>query len=55
MNIVREHQIGTLSYMAPEAVKPATQMQSNGVPVKLGRASDVWALGIILYQITRYK
>eukprot|EP00747_Dinoflagellata_sp_TGD_P163867 gnl/TRDRNA2_/TRDRNA2_183045_c0_seq1.p1 gnl/TRDRNA2_/TRDRNA2_183045_c0~~gnl/TRDRNA2_/TRDRNA2_183045_c0_seq1.p1 ORF type:complete len:906 (+),score=188.47 gnl/TRDRNA2_/TRDRNA2_183045_c0_seq1:276-2720(+) len=42
-NISREASVGTLSYMAPEAVKQGA--------VKLGRASDIWSLGIILYQM----
>merc|ERR1719454_1863168 len=42
-NISRDTSVGTLSYMAPEAVK-------NG-SLKLGRSSDIWSLGIILYQI----
>merc|ERR1719379_2478747 len=42
-NISRETSVGTLSYMAPEAVKQGA--------VKLGRASDIWSLGIILYQM----
>jgi len=42
-NISRDASVGTLSYMAPEAV---TQGQ-----LKLGRSSDIWSLGIILYQM----
>jgi hypothetical protein len=42
-NISRDASVGTLSYMAPEAVK-------NG-SLKLGRSSDIWSLGIILYQM----
>jgi hypothetical protein len=45
-NISRDASVGTLSYMAPEAVKHGT--------LKLGRSSDIWSLGIILYQIV-YK
>lgn len=45
-NISRDSSVGTLSYMAPEAVK---QGQEGGL--KLGRASDIWSLGIILYQM----
>eukprot|EP00913_Durusdinium_trenchii_P020489 g19248.t1 len=39
----RESSVGTISYMAPEAVKQGA--------VKIGRPSDVWSLGIILYQM----
>ncbi|CAK9099982.1 Serine/threonine-protein kinase mph1 [Durusdinium trenchii] len=39
-NISRESSVGTISYMAPEAVKQGA--------VKIGRPSDVWSLGIIL-------
>jgi serine/threonine-protein kinase TTK/MPS1 len=42
-NISREQSVGTISYMAPEAI-------ANG-RVKLARSSDIWSLGIILYQI----
>jgi len=42
-HISRDTSVGTLSYMAPEAVKQGQ--------LKLGRASDIWSLGIILYQM----
>jgi serine/threonine-protein kinase TTK/MPS1 len=42
-HISRDKSVGTISYMAPEAVKQGT--------LKLGRSSDIWSLGIILYQI----
>lgn len=42
-NIHRDASVGTLSYMAPEAVKQGH--------LKLSRASDIWSLGIILYQM----
>eukprot|EP00929_Paragymnodinium_shiwhaense_P014198 TRINITY_DN122092_c0_g1_i1.p1 TRINITY_DN122092_c0_g1~~TRINITY_DN122092_c0_g1_i1.p1 ORF type:complete len:917 (-),score=247.82 TRINITY_DN122092_c0_g1_i1:129-2813(-) len=42
-HIHRDASVGTISFMAPEAV-------SQG-GVKLGRPSDIWSLGIILYQM----
>ena len=44
-NIQRDHQIGTLNYMSPEAIKLPDGM------LKVGRPSDVWSLGCILYQM----
>mmetsp|Transcript_61506 Transcript_61506/g.144023 ORF Transcript_61506/g.144023 Transcript_61506/m.144023 type:complete len:782 (-) Transcript_61506:229-2574(-) len=46
-NISRESSVGTISYMAPEAVKQGA--------VKMGRPSDIWSLGIILYQMVYMK
>eukprot|EP00927_Polykrikos_kofoidii_P028616 TRINITY_DN24945_c0_g1_i1.p1 TRINITY_DN24945_c0_g1~~TRINITY_DN24945_c0_g1_i1.p1 ORF type:complete len:1019 (-),score=137.59 TRINITY_DN24945_c0_g1_i1:550-3573(-) len=45
-NISREASVGTISYMAPEAVRQGS--------FKVGRSSDIWSLGIIFYQ-TVYK
>jgi serine/threonine-protein kinase TTK/MPS1 len=49
-NIVREHQVGTINYMSPEAVLNG-QAGANGRALKVGRASDIWSLGCILYQM----
>ncbi|KDN49962.1 hypothetical protein RSAG8_01298, partial [Rhizoctonia solani AG-8 WAC10335] len=48
-NIQREHQVGTLNYMSPESIEET--QTANGRRLKLGRASDVWSLGCILYQM----
>lgn len=42
-HISRDASVGTISYMAPEAVKQGQ--------LKLGRSSDIWSLGIMLYQM----
>ncbi|KAJ2376178.1 Dual-specificity kinase, spindle pole body (SPB) duplication and spindle checkpoint function, partial [Coemansia sp. RSA 2603] len=49
-NIHRENQVGTVNYMSPEAIKE-TSMDGGKRLMKLGRASDIWSLGIILYQM----
>ncbi|KAF8980539.1 Dual-specificity kinase, spindle pole body (SPB) duplication and spindle checkpoint function [Entomortierella lignicola] len=51
-NIHREGQFGTANYMSPEAI--ATNPAGEGFR-KLGRASDVWSLGCILYQMVYGK
>ncbi|KAI9091726.1 kinase-like domain-containing protein [Phlyctochytrium arcticum] len=51
-NIRRDYQTGTINYMAPEAIE-FVEMQGGQQPqhyVKLGRSSDIWSLGCILYQ-----
>eukprot|EP00474_Spongospora_subterranea_P005334 CRZ05792.1 hypothetical protein [Spongospora subterranea] len=47
-HIVRHSQIGTINYMAPEAITGPTGGTKS---FKLGRPSDIWSLGCILYQM----
>lgn len=49
-HISRNESMGTISYMAPEAVQAA-----HKGTFKIGRPSDVWSLGIILYQMVYFK
>ncbi|KAE9363996.1 kinase-like protein [Stipitochalara longipes BDJ] len=53
INVHREHQVGTPNFMAPEALTYANaeiaQPNGEGKLVKLGKPSDIWSLGCILY------
>lgn len=55
VNVHREQQVGTPNYMSPEALIDSNA--SLGLParvgkmMKLGKPSDVWSLGCILYKM----
>ena len=59
VNVHREQHIGTPNYMSPEALIDSNA--SSGLPstagkmMKLGKPSDIWSLGCILYQMTYSK
>ncbi|KAK9372686.1 kinase-like domain-containing protein [Lipomyces chichibuensis] len=54
-NVRRETQIGTPNYMAPEALMDVSQLDPNAPAgkkcMKVGRPSDVWSCGCIIYQM----
>ena len=53
--IARDTQVGTVNYMSPESITAEYDESSEEGMLKLGRASDVWSLGCILYQMAYGK
>ncbi|KAF7550456.1 hypothetical protein G7Z17_g5701 [Cylindrodendrum hubeiense] len=56
VNVHREAQIGTPNFMSPESLMDSNNPRGGRLPghqklMKLGKPSDVWSLGCILYQM----
>lgn len=55
VNVHRETQIGTPNYMSPESLidtsAPTARIPGRPKLMKLGKPSDIWSLGCILYQM----
>lgn len=54
--MITSFQVGTINYMSPEAISDTSVAspetgRSKAPCMKVGRASDVWSLGCILYQV----
>lgn len=53
----RDTQIGTPNYMSPESLMDSSELPGNenmkgqSRVMKLGKPSDIWSLGVILYQM----
>ncbi len=59
VNIYREHLVGTSNFISPEAITDKNAKKGlaavNGKVIRLGKPSDVWSLGCILYQMVYGK
>ena len=54
-NIHRESHIGTINYTLPEAILDTGSGSNGGPRMKIGRASDVWSLDCILFEMVYGK
>jgi len=55
INMYRDNAAGTVNYMSPESLQGGTVMNPSGGNVgkymRIGKSSDVWSLGCILYKM----
>ncbi|AOW06811.1 kinase-like domain-containing protein [Yarrowia lipolytica] len=50
-NVHRDAQMGTPNYMAPEALIETKNSNGVGPRIKIGKPSDIWSCGCIIYQM----
>ncbi|VDM97830.1 unnamed protein product [Thelazia callipaeda] len=50
-SVIKDTQMGTLSYMPPEAIASSSSSESGNEKYRVRKKADVWALGCILFNM----